>query len=84
MGARDPEVMSMLMTWAGPHAGPWFLFFPLLWIALVLLLIVTFRGGWGRRRWQESSAESILGDRFAKGEIEVEEYRERLTELRRK
>ena len=75
----------MLMTWAGPHAGPWFLVFPFLWIAVVALLVVAFRGGWSRRRGlHESSAESLLGERFARGDITAEEYRERLAELHRK
>ena len=75
----------MLMTWAGPHAGPWFLVFPFLWVAIVVLLVVAWRGGWGPRRGgHETSAESILGDRFAKGEISAEEYRARRTELRTK
>ena len=84
MGATDQEVIEMLMTWAGPHAGPWFLVFPFLWIALFALFFFVFRGGWGWRGRHEGSAESILGERFAKGEITSEEYRERLAELRRK
>jgi putative membrane protein len=76
---------GMLMTWGGPHAGPWFLVFPLLWLVLIGLMVFAFRGGWGRRRsWHTESAESILGERFAKGEITAEEYRERLGALRRK
>jgi putative membrane protein len=75
----------MLMTWAGPHAGPWFLVFPFLWLLLIGLVIFAFRGGWrGRRPWHAESGESILGERFAKGEITAEEYRERLDVLRRK
>jgi putative membrane protein len=75
----------MLMTWAGHGGGPWFLLFPLLWIGLIAFVFFAFRGGW-RRHWYEGSAhaESVLGERFAKGEITAEEYRERRAELRRK
>jgi putative membrane protein len=85
MDASEQEEISMLMTWTGPHAGPWFLALPFLWITVVALLVVAFRGGWGRRgRSHEGSAEAILGERFAKGDITAEEYRGRLAELRRK
>ncbi len=73
----------MLMSWAGHGGGPWFLVFPLLWIAVIVAVAFAFRGGW-RRRWREgSSAESVLGERFARGEITAEEYRERRDVLRR-
>jgi putative membrane protein len=75
------------MTWAHTGPGPWFLIFPLLWIALVAMAIFAFRGGW-RRRDDHShgppSAEAVLGERFARGEITADEYRERLGVLRRK
>jgi len=32
----------MLMEWTGPHAGPWFLVFPLLWIAVVAFAVWGF------------------------------------------
>ncbi|HWC71357.1 MAG TPA: SHOCT domain-containing protein [Actinomycetota bacterium] len=71
----------MLMTWGNGAGGPWFLVFPLLWIALVVFAIVAFRGGW-RRQHDHShgppSPEAILGERFARGEISADEYRERL------
>jgi putative membrane protein len=74
----------MLMSWAGHGGGPWFLVFPLLWIAVIVAVAFAFRGGW-RRRWHEgASAESVLGERFARGEITAEEYRERRDVLRRK
>jgi putative membrane protein len=71
----------MLMEWTGPHAGPWFLIFPLLWLAVVVFAIWAFRGGWRRSRWERDTAGAILGERFAKGEISAEEYRERLAVL---
>jgi uncharacterized membrane protein len=52
---------------------------PLFWIALLV-------GAWflfGRRddRGRTQSAEEILGERYARGEIAVEEYRQRREEL---
>jgi putative membrane protein len=69
---------------AGPGwgDGPWFLFFPLVWIALFAAAFFLFR----RRpdRWQIHSAEEILGERYAKGEISADEYRQRLSVLQHK
>jgi putative membrane protein len=73
----------MLLAWAGHAWGPWFLLFPLFWIGVVVVLFLAFRGGWGHRP-ESDSAETILGERFARGEISPEEYRERLAVLRRK
>ena len=79
-------VLSAPVYWTGPH-WPWFLFFPLvplLWI-LAIWLVVGFlwrrRGGgpWG---WRGSSPESVLGERYARGEIDAGEYRARLEVLR--
>jgi putative membrane protein len=66
----------------GHGGGPWFLLFPLVWIlvALVVFLIVSRR----RRHWARTgpgSARSTLAQRFAKGEIEEDEYRARLEVL---
>jgi putative membrane protein len=82
---EDRDGLEMLLTWAGHGGGPWFLLFPLLWIAVIVAVIFAFRGGW-RRHWYDgvAHAESILGERFAKGEITAEEYRERREALHRK
>jgi putative membrane protein len=80
---RRIEGEMEMLAWADHAWGPWFLVFPLLWIGVVVLLILAIRGSWGRRA-HDGSAESILGERFARGEITPEEYRERLTVLRGK
>ena len=74
-------VMTLLAE-AGWHGGPWFLVFPLLWIALFLgvWLVIRRRDERGTTR----SAESVLGERYARGEITADEYSERLDVLRRK
>lgn len=70
----------MMMAWAHGGWGPWFLVFPLFWIALFAIAIFAFRGGWRRHHDDQRgpSAEAILGERFARGEISADEYRERL------
>lgn len=72
----------MLMEhWAGGH-GPWFLLFPLFWLAVLFVGLWLFRrrGPWRRT----GSAEDVLGERYARGEITAEEYRQRLGVLQRK
>jgi putative membrane protein len=67
-------------SWDGP--GPWWPLFPLLWLALIVavFLVVT---RFGRRRLQRGSyaGESRLAERFAAGEIDAVEYREKLAVL---
>ena len=69
-----------------PHfgeAGPWWPLFPLLWFALIAGAIFFF--GFRRRRALHDhpffSGESVLAERFARGEITEQEYRERLSVL---
>jgi putative membrane protein len=69
------------------HAGwGWWWIFPLTWIALIALFwTFAWRGPWRRRAepWHEASApEAVLGERYARGEIDEEEYRKRLAVLR--
>jgi putative membrane protein len=77
------EVRKVLATWTG-HGwgpGPWFLLFPLFWLAVIVALAFLFR----RRRWGQGrggSGEAVLGERYARGEITEEEYRQRLAVLR--
>ena len=73
--------------WHGYGGGGFFLLGPLfavLWIALVwvvvgLVLRRTGRGPWGPGR---ASAENLLAERYARGEIDAEEYEARLQVLR--
>jgi putative membrane protein len=75
-------MVTTVLTWTGWGGGPWFLFFPLLWIALFVGAFFLFRGR--RDRWRTQSAESVLAERYAKGEISADEYRQRLDVLKRK
>jgi len=65
----------------GDGPGPWILVFPLFWLTLLVLAAV-----WFRRRgphWrQPSTGRSVLDERYARGEISADEYRERLEVLK--
>ncbi|WP_207211703.1 SHOCT domain-containing protein [Promicromonospora panici] len=78
--------------WGGP--GPFFFIFPLLWFLLFATVIFLIarrarrgpRGGWGGPWAAHAAAGSdpvtLLGTRFARGEIDEAEYRSRLAVLR--
>ncbi|MET7617303.1 SHOCT domain-containing protein [Streptomyces sp. NPDC005408] len=80
------------LAYDGP--GPWILFFPLIWAAVVVGVVTVLRrtGIWRGRRgpgpWQgtraaygENSPIAIIGRRFASGEIDEDEYWRRLSVL---
>lgn len=71
--------------WDGP--GPWWPFVPLFWIAF-FLVVLWLLGVIGPRRrgWRRGSfsGESRLAERYAAGEIDETEYRQRLAVLREK
>jgi putative membrane protein len=66
--------------WNGPG---WWVIFPLLWFLFfaTIVLFVVFRG----RRWRQEcgtrSGTARLAERYAAGEIDEQEYRERLSVL---
>jgi putative membrane protein len=78
-------------TLAHDGPGPWILFFPLIWAAVVVGVVTVLRrtGIWrsrparrqGGRPVAESSPIAVLGRRFAAGEIDEEEYWRRLSVL---
>jgi putative membrane protein len=70
---------------AGWGPGGWWPIFPLFWVLLwgaVVFALFRFRRGYGSHRGQ--AAEDVLAERYARGEITVEEYRERLGVLKEK
>ncbi|MEU0396887.1 SHOCT domain-containing protein [Streptomyces sp. NPDC006208] len=83
--------MNTLAHASGP--GPWVLFFPLIWAAVVIGVVTALRRTGivrGRRApWQgvrtsapgENSPIALLGRRFAAGEIDEDEYWRRLSVL---
>ncbi|MGZ0212887.1 MAG: hypothetical protein ACKVI4_10455 [Actinomycetales bacterium] len=82
------------MMWGdGWSMGWWWLFGPLLFIGIVLLIVLVvrvFSGGGGRggafgaggATAGLSRARQILDERFAKGELTAEQYREQVQVLR--
>jgi putative membrane protein len=64
-------------------------FFPFFWIGWILILVLIFGFGgrwfWWRRfpaHEDRRSGERVLAERFARGEIDEDEYRRRLAVLR--
>lgn len=60
--------------------GPWFLFVPLFWILVVVGIVWLVRGAppWRRgRNWRRASGAEILERRFAEGDLDADEYRQR-------
>ncbi|WP_316521003.1 SHOCT domain-containing protein [Kitasatospora brasiliensis] len=73
---------TQLAAWTGP--GPWILLIPLVWIAVVVLVVALLRRtvwrrhGCGFGAGAVSAAEhplAVLGRRYAEGDIDAEEYR---------
>ncbi|WP_327685463.1 SHOCT domain-containing protein [Streptomyces sp. NBC_00467] len=83
--------MNTLAHAGGP--GPWMLFFPLIWAAVVVGVVTLARrtgfrrgrrgpGPWNQRPAHgENSPIALLGRRFAAGEIDEDEYWRRLSVL---
>ncbi|WP_028799625.1 SHOCT domain-containing protein [Streptomyces sp. 142MFCol3.1] len=88
--------MQTLANWDG-GPGPWILFFPLIWAAVVIGVVTALRRtAWRGRRgpWRGTGAFgpvdgrpagdepiAVLGRRFASGEIDEDEYWRRLSVL---
>ncbi|MFE3497117.1 SHOCT domain-containing protein [Streptomyces sp. NPDC059175] len=79
-----------MTTLAHDGPGPWILFLPLVWAAVVVGVVAVLRrtvwcgrrGPWRVRHPQgESSPIAVLGRRFAAGEIDEDEYWRRLSVL---
>jgi putative membrane protein len=83
--------MQTLAHWDG-GPGPWILFFPLIWAAVVVAGVTLLRRtGWRGRggpwrsvdagRPRGDSPLAVLGRRFASGEIDEDEYWRRASVL---
>ena len=67
-------------SWHHDHA--WWPILSLFWLILVGALVFLFaRRGW-RGVGRPSTAEAILAERYARGEISADEYKERLSNLK--
>ena len=66
----------------GHHGFPWGLLFGLFWLAVIAGVVwLVIRNGRPRARSGLEAARDILAERFARGEITVDEYRRRLEQL---
>jgi putative membrane protein len=68
------------------HSGwfPWFPLVPLFFVGVwVLLFTVVFRRRW-RGGWGGPSAAHVLAERYARGEIDEREFRQRRDVLRQR
>ncbi|WP_417215985.1 SHOCT domain-containing protein [Arthrobacter sp.] len=78
LAATTAHTVAHAGHWGHGGFGWWFIF-PLFWIALIVLFIV------GRRRGQRTehrqAAEGVLRERYARGEIDETEFRQRLEVL---
>ncbi|WP_128378119.1 SHOCT domain-containing protein [Streptomyces cavernae] len=82
--------MQTLANWDG-GPGPWILFLPLVWAAVVIGVVTLLRrtvwrgrgGPWRAmdHRPRGDSPIAVLGRRFASGEIDEDEYWRRLSVL---
>jgi putative membrane protein len=76
------QTLLQATTLLGEHRDGWWPLWPLLWLA-VLVGVVWFLS----RQWRKphggglDRAKEILAERFARGELSSEEYRQRLAEL---
>lgn len=77
-------------AWDGNGPGPWILLVPVIWVFVVAAVITVLRRTVWRGRggpWQarvaggEHSPITVLGRRFAAGEIDEDEYWRRLSVL---
>jgi putative membrane protein len=77
------QALTPLFVYANSaHDGHWWIAFPILWAVLIAAAIFLFwrRGPRGPRDGGDP-AKRILSERFARGEINADEYRERLAQL---
>ena len=77
------ETLTVLAGSGFDGPGAWWPIFPLLWFVLIggLIFFLIRRG---RPQWRNPgySGESVLAERYARGEISEQEYRERLSVLK--
>lgn len=72
----------------GPPVGGWWPVFPLTWLLVwaavitTIVLVLRRRGRALGAATATRTAESVLADRYARGDIDDEEYRRRLETLR--
>jgi putative membrane protein len=77
----------MIWGWRHPMGWFWMAMMGLFWVALILAVIFLVRwlllsaGGRGREPLREESALEILKKRYARGEIDKQEFEEKKKDL---
>ena len=78
------EMMQMMGgMMGGGMMGPMLLGWLLAWLVVIVGIGLLVRLLWGRTNSSPSSPRAILQERFARGELDAEEYQERLSFLQR-
>lgn len=81
---------NFLCPWCGAMMGPWMFFWGVIWLALLALLILgviwlvakwTQQEPLFRRKGSSNRALEILKERYARGEMNKEEFEERKRDL---
>jgi len=68
--------------WDGREGGGWFPIFPLVLFSVWVIVVLTIGRRW--RNPHRLSGESVLAERYARGEIDEVEYSQRREVLRKK
>jgi putative membrane protein len=80
-----PSTAILADSWHHDGPGWWIVFVILFWILVIgsIVFLLRSRGGWGPPRVQveRESALDVLDARYARGEIDADEYRERRSVL---
>jgi putative membrane protein len=77
------NALTLLASAGGDGDHGWWIVWPLLWIAVIVGLVWFFASrGRGGERSGADRARDILAERFARGELSADEYRQRLSELK--
>jgi putative membrane protein len=67
---------------AETHGGWWWPIWPIIWLVVIAGLVWFLSRRWRRDRGDGlDRAREVLAERFARGELTVDEYRERLGQL---
>ena len=77
------QTLALVLGSGWHHGHHWWIVFPILLLVIIgVLATLLWRHGSGRGPTDPGdSARRILGERFARGEINADEYRERLAQL---